>query len=80
MPTVTLCDGREVDSASEEWRAECEARHLLNLATRADRLAYLERVRAKRGAAGRAELERIALALHEWRRLARFQDGGDGTA
>lgn len=25
--TVTLCDGRQVDSASEEWRQECLAVH-----------------------------------------------------
>lgn len=27
MTTVTLADGRKVDSASEEWRLECLARH-----------------------------------------------------
>jgi hypothetical protein len=29
---VTLHDGRQVDSASEDWRRECLARHLLTLA------------------------------------------------
>jgi hypothetical protein len=29
---VTLRDGRQVDSNSEEWRRECLARHLLTLA------------------------------------------------
>lgn len=31
MPTVTLIDGRQVDSASEAWRHECEARYLAEL-------------------------------------------------
>jgi len=29
---VTLHDGRQVDSGSEDWRRECLARHLLTLA------------------------------------------------
>lgn len=29
-PMVTLVDGTRVPSDSEEWRAECEARHILN--------------------------------------------------
>lgn len=31
MPTVTLVDGTEVDSASEAWRHECECRTILNM-------------------------------------------------
>ena len=49
MEIVTLYDGREVDSASEEWRAECEARTVLamDLVKRAD---FFQLVEAKRGA------------------------------
>ena len=32
---VTLADGRQVDSWSDEWRMECFARHLLALAPQA---------------------------------------------
>lgn len=38
---MTLHDGREVDSASEAWRAECEARAVLRMPTKAARLNYL---------------------------------------
>lgn len=36
MPTTTLHDGRQVDSASAEWRLECLARYALNRGTRAE--------------------------------------------
>lgn len=39
---VTLADGRQVDSGSEEWRTECQARAIMDLPTRAARLEYLE--------------------------------------
>lgn len=38
---VKLIDGREVDSASECWRAECEAHAVLQMRTKADRNAYI---------------------------------------
>lgn len=31
MNLVTLIDGRQVDSCSEEWRHECEARAILSM-------------------------------------------------
>lgn len=37
---VTLIDGREVSSSSEEWRHECEARYLLSMGLE-DRRAML---------------------------------------
>lgn len=48
MGIVTLYDGRQVDSSSEEWRAECEARAVLamELHKRAD---FLKSVEGKRG-------------------------------
>ena len=49
MPTVTLIDGTQVDSASEAWRHECEARAIAALPTLADRRAWLESLERKRG-------------------------------
>lgn len=36
-PMVTLADGREAPSDSEEWRAECEAKWVLDLPSKAAR-------------------------------------------
>lgn len=38
---VQLVDGRVVSSWSEDWRHECEARHILNLPTLGARQGYL---------------------------------------
>lgn len=54
MPT--LHDGREVDSASEDYRHETEARAILALPTLADRRAWLEQIEHKRG---KAEADRL---------------------
>ena len=40
-PIVTLLDGRQVSSWSEDWRHECEARAVLALPTLRQRRAYL---------------------------------------
>lgn len=48
-PMVTLVDGREVPSDSEEWRHECEARHVLNLPNKLARQALLSKIEEKRG-------------------------------
>jgi len=65
---VSLVDGRVVLSDSEEWRHECEARHVLNMPTLSQRQGYLYGYRnevtrrhepgieAKRG---KAELRRL---------------------
>lgn len=55
---VRLLDGREVDSASEEWRHECEARHVAKMdgAARSD---YLSQVGQKRGAEAMRTLEAL---------------------
>lgn len=51
---VTLCDGRQVDSASEEWRQECLAvhTHMVNLRGRAlaQRREYLRALEHRAGA------------------------------
>lgn len=46
---VAVIDGCEVDSASEAWRHETEARHIARLPTLADRRAWLETIEHKRG-------------------------------
>lgn len=64
---VALSDGTVADSASDAWRAECEARSLLRLPSKRHRVDYLARVEAKRGPESRAALEALALAL--WGRM-----------
>lgn len=76
--TATLVDGRVVDASGEEWRAECEARHVLNMPTKTRRLEYLARVGKRRGEAAREALASLVLAVWEWRRYR--QADGDGTA
>lgn len=49
MGTVTLIDDREVDSASEEWRHEAEARAIAALPALAQRRAWLDNIQSKRG-------------------------------
>lgn len=56
MGTVTLVDGREVDSASEPWRQECEARHILCMPSIQARRDYLASVLQRRGAKHHAAL------------------------
>jgi hypothetical protein len=60
---VTLLDGRIVPSDSEEWRAECEARHMLSFPLGLDRgmtgetrKTALERIGQKRGPEAMAAL------------------------
>lgn len=72
---VTLADGRQVDSGSEEWRAECEARRVLGMPTKAHRHAYLHAVAKRRGQEARDALEAAVLAL--WRAGRAEQDDGD---
>ncbi len=62
--TVTLVDGRKVDSASEAWRHECEARHVATLPARQDRQAYLEAVRKRRGEPAGQQLEALATRIY----------------
>jgi hypothetical protein len=72
---VRLADGTVVDSASEAWRAECEARHVLRLPTKMRRYDYLDRVEGKRGKASREALQAAVMAL--WAQLHGSQDDGD---
>lgn len=49
---------------SEDWRMECEARYVVNLAGLRLRRDYLELVEKRRGQAARSELE--AAVKVEW--------------
>ena len=51
-----LHDGTFVDSASEAWRHECEARHVARMRTAEERHAWLEDIARKRG---RDEADRL---------------------
>ena len=53
---VTLLDGRQVDSDSEDWRHECEARAIAALRPLEARRAWLETLEHKRG---KAEADRL---------------------
>lgn len=64
---VTLIDGTEVDSASEAWRHECEARAIAALPTLADRRAWLEAVEKRRGTGEADRLRGTMKALWEGR-------------
>ena len=63
MGTVTLIDGHEVDSHSESWRAECEARHVLSLPSVQMRREYLEAIKRRRGDAHHKMLADLVRAV-----------------
>jgi hypothetical protein len=49
MTLVRLLSGEEVDSSSEAWRHECEARAIAALPTLAERRACLGDIELRRG-------------------------------
>jgi hypothetical protein len=60
---VTLHDGRQVSNYSEEWRAECEARDVIDLPTLTQRRQYVELVERKRGAESARKLRALIRTL-----------------
>lgn len=60
MTTVTLVDGRQVDSDSEDWRHECEARAIAALPTLTERRAWLQSLEHRRG---KVEADRIRATM-----------------
>lgn len=68
MGTVTLHDGRQVDSASEEWRHECEARGIAKLPTLNERRWWLESIEKRRGKEAADRLRATMQALWKARR------------
>lgn len=65
MAPVFLIDGRSVDSSSEAWRHECEARAILALPGVQLRRAFLEEVERNRGKAVADALRQTMLKIHE---------------
>lgn len=63
MNMVTLIDGRQVPSDSEDWRHECEARAIAALPTTAQRRAWLEDLQFKRGREAADRLRETMKAL-----------------
>lgn len=63
--TVTLHDGRQVASDSQEWLLECEARHILKQPGIQERRALLATIEQRRGKPAREHLEERAMAI--WR-------------
>jgi hypothetical protein len=54
-----LVDGTPVDSDSDAWREECEARAVLRLPTLSARREYLDAVGKRRGVLARNGLENV---------------------
>ena len=57
MSTVVLMDGSLVDSNSEQWRFECECRHIANLTDRVARKRFVDAVAKFRGQSAADEIE-----------------------
>lgn len=60
MNTVTLHDGQQVDSSSEAWRQECEARYVL-AKPHFERVEFFALIEVKRGAAAVEALKRCCM-------------------
>ena len=65
---VQLHDGSTVSSYSEDWRADCEAREILAMASKSERQAYLERVEKRRGQPATDRLRAVIMRVWEARR------------
>lgn len=61
---ATLIDGRQVSSASEEWRHECEARYVAGLPLEARR-GYLDFVRGRRSPEAGQQLGALAARISD---------------
>ena len=81
MSLVTLIDGRQVESNSEDWRHECEARAILNMPTLRARREHLygkpdrfgkdrDGIMQRRGVDEVKRLEQTMLKLWEARKMA----------
>lgn len=60
---VTLIDGRVVDSTSEAWRHECEARAVAHMPSTQQRHEYVAIVARARGPAAAAALRDLATQI-----------------
>ena len=62
-PRATLVDGTVTCTWSAAWRHECEARHVCNMPSLADRRKYLFGIYNKRGDAAAVELRATVAKL-----------------
>ena len=65
IATVTLRDGRVVCNECEDWRAECEARHVANMEDNDARLTFLRHVGERRGEEAARALRKAARAIYQ---------------
>lgn len=68
-PVVTLEDGRTVCRMCEDYRHECEARAVMNMPSRRQRVEYIEMVSKHRGKAEATRLHDTVLVM--WERRSR---------
>lgn len=71
MVKVRLIDEREVDSSSDEFRHECEARAILAMPTKGARQGMLNLIEEMRGTEARRRLERTMLVMWKSNRASR---------
>lgn len=62
MSTVVLMDGSVVDSASEQWRFECECRYIAKLSDRVARKRFFDAIAKFRGQVMADEVESFVRA------------------
>lgn len=60
---MTLSDGRNVCNFCEDYREECEARHVISLASKYDRREYIDGITKKRGEAAGLRLAEVVKKL-----------------
>ena len=60
---VELVNGEIVTRDAEEWRAECLARHVLQLPSKAARVEWLVEYEKRHGEAARVELQDVMRAV-----------------
>ena len=75
-PRTRLHDGRETCTWSREWMHECEATHICNLPTLAERRRYLFKVHERRGEAAYVELRDLVSKI--WQQSQSRPAGGGG--
>lgn len=66
--TVTLHDGRQVLSDSDEWRMECLAAKVLDMPTREERRQWLDAWSKRHGEASCKAVEQHIVAIWESRK------------
>jgi hypothetical protein len=68
MQPQSLDAKSSVDTYSEEWRRECEAKHVLRIRTLHERREYLEKVLKARGEKATNQLKADMMKFHKEKR------------